>query len=46
MKLFIESGVDIIEIGVPFTDPIVEGPIIQKAHDRAITKECFFKFNF
>jgi len=36
MKLFVESGVDVIEIGVPFTDPIAEGPIIQKAHDRAL----------
>ena len=36
MKLFVASGVDIIEIGVPFTDPIAEGPIIQKAHDRAL----------
>ena len=36
MKLFVESGVDIIEIGVPFTDPIAEGPVIQKAHDRAL----------
>ena len=39
MQLFIESGVDIIEIGVPFTDPIAEGPIIQKAHDRALAKD-------
>ena len=38
MKLFVEAGVDIIEIGVPFTDPIAEGPIIQKAHDRALQK--------
>ena len=36
MQLFIESGVDVIEIGVPFTDPIAEGPVIQKAHDRAL----------
>ena len=36
MNLFVESGVDVIEIGVPFTDPIAEGPIIQKAHDRAL----------
>ena len=36
MHLFVKSGVDIIEIGVPFTDPIAEGPIIQKAHDRAL----------
>ena len=39
MQLFIESGVDVIEIGVPFTDPIAEGPIIQKAHDRALAKD-------
>ena len=47
MKLFTSSGVDIIEIGVPFTDPIAEGPIIQKAHDRALKKgislESIFK---
>ena len=28
MHLFVESGVDVIEIGVPFTDPIAEGPTI------------------
>ena len=39
MHLFVESGVDIIEVGVPFTDPIAEGPIIQRAHDRAIRKK-------
>ena len=38
MNLFVESGVDVLEIGVPFTDPIAEGPIIQKAHDRALKK--------
>ena len=36
MKMLINAGVDVIEIGVPFTDPIAEGPIIQKAHDRAL----------
>ena len=38
MNLFVESGIDVLEIGVPFTDPIAEGPIIQKAHDRALEK--------
>ena len=33
MHLFVDSGVDVIEIGVPFTDPIAEGPTIQRAHD-------------
>jgi tryptophan synthase alpha chain len=35
-----ESGADIIEIGVPFSDPIAEGPIIQAADERALSKGC------
>lgn len=30
------AGADIIELGVPFSDPIADGPIIQKAADRAL----------
>ncbi len=33
---YVEGGVDIIEIGVPFTDPVADGPTIQKAMDRAL----------
>ncbi len=36
MHGFADAGVDILEVGVPFTDPIAEGPIIQAAHDRAL----------
>ena len=43
MNLFVESGVDVIEIGVPFTDPIAEGPTIQKAHDRALKNNISLK---
>ena len=43
MHLFVDSGVDVIEIGVPFTDPIAEGPIIQKAHDRALKNNISLK---
>jgi len=39
MHLSVDSGVDILEIGVPFTDPIAEGPIIQQAHDRSLKNE-------
>lgn len=39
MHLSVDSGVDIIEIGVPFTDPIAEGPTIQQAHDRSLENE-------
>ena len=46
MKLFVESGVDIIEIGVPFTDPIAEGPVIQKAHDRALKNNTSLELIF
>jgi tryptophan synthase alpha chain len=31
-----EAGVDFIELGVPFSDPIADGPVIQKASDQAI----------
>ena len=34
----ISSGADILEIGVPFSDPMSEGPVIQKAHERALKK--------
>ena len=36
MHLSVKSGADILEIGVPFTDPIAEGPTIQQAHDRSL----------
>ena len=31
-----EGGADIIEIGIPFSDPIAEGPVIQAASERAL----------
>lgn len=35
-----ESGADIIEIGIPFSDPIAEGPVIQEASLRALNSGC------
>lgn len=32
------AGADIIELGVPFSDPMAEGPVIQKACERALAK--------
>lgn len=32
----VAKGVDIIELGVPFSDPMAEGPVIQKGHERAL----------
>lgn len=35
-KTLIKSGVDILELGLPFSDPIADGPVIQKAGERAL----------
>jgi tryptophan synthase alpha chain len=32
-----EAGADLIELGIPFSDPVAEGPVIQAADDRALT---------
>ena len=32
----VKSGADVIEVGVPFSDPMAEGPVIQKGHERAL----------
>ncbi|MEF9438580.1 MAG: tryptophan synthase subunit alpha, partial [Candidatus Mariimomonas ferrooxydans] len=31
-----KAGADIIELGVPFTDPLADGPTIQRASERAL----------
>jgi len=36
MHSLVEAGADIIELGVPFSDPMAEGPVIQKGHERAL----------
>ena len=32
----IQAGADVIELGVPFSDPVADGPIIQRASERAL----------
>lgn len=36
MHAMVEAGSDVIELGVPFSDPMADGPVIQKAGERAL----------
>ena len=36
MHSLVQQGADIIELGIPFSDPMAEGPVIQQAHERAL----------
>ena len=38
MHALVEGGADIIELGVPFSDPIADGPVIQHASEVALSK--------
>src|SRR3984893_8085251 len=33
-----DAGADVIELGVPFSDPVADGPVIQRASERALAK--------
>lgn len=37
MHAFVAGGADVIELGVPFSDPSADGPVIQKAGDKALS---------
>jgi len=36
MRALVESGADIVELGVPFSDPMADGPVIQRSGERAL----------
>jgi tryptophan synthase alpha chain len=38
MRALAKAGADLIELGVPFSDPMADGPVIQKASERALSK--------
>lgn len=38
MHALVQAGADVIELGVPFSDPMADGPVIQRAAERAIAQ--------
>ncbi|WP_066336695.1 tryptophan synthase subunit alpha [Azohydromonas lata] len=38
MRALAEGGADVIELGVPFSDPMADGPVIQQAAERALSR--------
>ncbi|WP_237173525.1 tryptophan synthase subunit alpha [Paracandidimonas lactea] len=38
MHALVKAGADVIELGVPFSDPMADGPVIQRAAERAIAR--------
>lgn len=36
LHALVAAGADILELGVPFSDPMAEGPVIQRGHERAL----------
>lgn len=43
MQALVEAGADIIELGVPFSDPMADGPTIQRASERALARGMTLK---
>ena len=38
LHAMVEAGADVIELGMPFSDPMADGPVVQKAGERALAR--------
>src|SRR5205823_8743112 len=38
LRRLVAAGADVIELGVPFSDPMADGPVIQRASERALAQ--------
>lgn len=38
VRTMVEAGVDVVELGIPYTDPVMDGPVIQAAANRALAQ--------
>jgi len=43
MHALVAAGADVIELGVPFSDPMADGPVIQRASERALAQHVGLK---
>ena len=43
MNTLVENGADMIELGIPFSDPMADGPVIQRASERALKNKVGIK---
>ena len=43
MHALVKGGADVIELGVPFSDPMADGPVIQRSSERALAQGVTLK---